>query len=79
MGLGVPEARSQQMQDPEDVQKPKTEISPTELSDLRQRAEDGDGKAQFLLGRIYMVGLVVTQARELYISEPGTGFQGSVF
>ena len=61
MGLGVPEARSQRMQDPVDVQKPKTEISPTELSDLRQRAEDGDGKAQFLLGRIYMAGLVVSQ------------------
>jgi len=60
-GLGLGETLSQQMQDPKDFQTPRTGISPSELSDLRWRAEEGDGKAQFLLGRIYMAGLVVSQ------------------
>ena len=60
-GLAVSEVLSQQTQNPEEVQRPKTEISLTELSDLRRRAEDGDGKAQYRLGRIYMVSLGVSQ------------------
>jgi TPR repeat protein len=61
MGLGVSEALSQQTQGREEVQTPRAEILLTELSDLRRRAEEGDSKAQYGLGRFYMVGLGVSQ------------------
>jgi len=37
------------------------EISQTALSDLRRRAEEGDSNAQYELGRIFMVGLGLSQ------------------
>ena len=61
MSLGVRQALSRQMQEQGDVQTPKTEISLNGLSDLRRRAEEGDAKAQYDLGKIYTVGLGVSQ------------------
>ena len=61
MSLGVRQALSRHIQDQGDVQTPKTEISLNGLSDLRRRAEEGDVKAQYDLGKIYMVGLGVSQ------------------
>src|SRR6516162_2208682 len=61
IGLGARETFSQQVQDPNDVQTPRTEISLTGFSDLRRRAEEGDGQAQYELGRIYMFGIGVSQ------------------
>jgi TPR repeat protein len=54
-------ALSQQIQDPENVRNPRTEISVTELSSLRLRAEESDVKAQYQLGRLFMYGLGVSQ------------------
>jgi len=83
MDLGVRETLSQQEQDKGDVQTPRTESSLTRLSDLRRRAEGGDGKAQFELGRIYMVGLDVAQdyhqAAKWYERAADQGFAAAQF
>jgi TPR repeat protein len=58
-GVGVRLALSQQMQHPEDIAVPSTSLN--RFSDLRRRAEDGEAKAQCDLGRMYMLGLGVSQ------------------
>ena len=77
------EARSQQMQNPEDVHAPRTDISLNELSDLRRRAELGDAKAQYELGKIYMLGLGVSQdyqqATKWYERAAEQGFAAAQF
>lgn len=82
-GVGARQEPSQQTQDPEDVQTPGTEISVNQLSDLRRRTEAGDAKAQYELGRIYMVGLGVSQdyqqAAKWYARAAEQGFAGAQF
>jgi TPR repeat protein len=58
LSIGLRQALSQPMQN-QDVQR--AEIFLNGLSDLRRRAEEGDAKAQYDLGRIYMFGLGVSQ------------------
>src|SRR5215470_13655115 len=78
MGFAAREARSQHVQDPTDVQAPKTETSITELSDLRRRAEVGDRKAQYELGRIYVAGLGVSQDYRLAAKWYGRAADGGL-
>jgi len=79
---GVPQALSRQILDQRDVQT-KTEVYLDGFSDLRRRAEEGDTKAQYDLGRIYMVGLGVSldyqQAAKWYERAAEQGFAEAQF
>src|SRR5215469_13146711 len=59
------------------------EISLTALSDLRRRAEEGDSNAQYELGRIFMVGLGLSQdyqqAAKWYERAAEQGFAAAQF
>ena len=61
LGIVVPQVLSQSMQDPDENQERRAAIPLNGLSDLRRRAGEGEAKAQYDLGRIYQLGLGVSQ------------------
>jgi len=61
LSIVVPQAPSEPMQDPNENQGRRVEISLNGLPDLRRRAGEGEAKAQYDSGRIYMLALGVSQ------------------